>query len=85
MLQFWYVKRALFWIPKGWLPRYAEWVLGFPRAPAGSVSIQVWGYACANVVGMVSEAVAAAAVVGMRVLRGSGAVVEEKGGEKKVQ
>jgi len=58
-LQFWYAKQALFWIPKGWLPIYAEWLLAFPRAPRGSISIQVWGVACASVIQLVSTAVMA--------------------------
>ena len=41
------------------MPGYAEWMLSFPRAPRGSVSIQVWGLACATVVSMVGSAVVA--------------------------
>ncbi|KAJ9642496.1 GET complex subunit get1 [Coniosporium apollinis] len=63
-LQFWYARQALFWIPKGWLPGYMEWILAFPRAPRGSVSIQIWAIACASVVGMISEAVVAAYALG---------------------
>ncbi|KAK8218667.1 CHD5-like protein-domain-containing protein [Phyllosticta capitalensis] len=66
VLQFWYAKQALFWIPQGWVPRYVEWILAFPKAPTGSVSIQVWGFACASVVGMVGEALAALWVLGVR-------------------
>ena len=33
-----------------------EWVLAFPRAPTGSVSIQIWSLACAGAVGLVWEA-----------------------------
>jgi hypothetical protein len=62
-LQFWYAKRALYWIPKGWAPYYAEWILSFPKAPLGSVSIQIWGIACANVISLVSEALVAAYVL----------------------
>ncbi|KAI9697022.1 MAG: GET complex subunit get1 [Candelina mexicana] len=58
-LQFWYARQALFWIPQGWLPSYVEWMLSFPRAPRGSISIQVWGIACASVVQMVGGAVVA--------------------------
>ena len=56
-LQFWYAKYPMFWIPRGWVPRYVEWMLAFPRAPTGSISIQVWGIACATVVQMVGAAV----------------------------
>jgi len=58
-LQFYYSKQPLFWIPEGWLPGYVEWTLSFPRAPRGSVSIQVWQLACSSVIAMVSEAVVA--------------------------
>lgn len=49
----------MFWIPAGWVPYYAEWILSFPRAPLGSVSINVWGIACASMITLVSEALAA--------------------------
>lgn len=62
-LQFWYAKRPIFWLPKGLVPVYVEWLLAFPRAPTGSVSIQVWGIACATVVQLVSAAVIAAFVM----------------------
>jgi hypothetical protein len=62
-LQYWYAKRALFYIPKGWAPYYAEWILSFPRAPLGSVSIQLWGIACASVIALVGEALTAAFVL----------------------
>ena len=62
-LQFWYAKAAMFWIPQGWVPSYVEWMLSFPRAPMGSVSIQIWGISCASVVGVVGSAVVAAVVL----------------------
>jgi tail-anchored protein insertion receptor len=31
------------------VPWYVEWTLAFPRAPSGSVSINVWSAACAAV------------------------------------
>ncbi|KAL1627639.1 GET complex subunit get1 [Neofusicoccum ribis] len=58
-LQLWYSKQSLFWIPQGWFPGYVEWVLAFPKAPTGSVSIQIWGIACASVISLVSEALVA--------------------------
>ncbi|EKG21926.1 CHD5-like protein [Macrophomina phaseolina MS6] len=58
-LQFWYAKQPLFWIPQGWVPGYVEWILAFPRAPTGSISVQVWGVACASVISLVSEALVA--------------------------
>jgi hypothetical protein len=58
-LQFWYSKQAMFWIPKGLVPYYAEWLLSFPRAPLGSISIQAWGLACGAVILLVSDAIVA--------------------------
>jgi len=81
ILQFWYAKRAIFWIPKGWVPYYAEWILSFPRAPLGSVSLQVWTMACSSVVKMVSEALIAAAVLGL----GYVAAGKRKGGVKETK
>ncbi|KAF1967633.1 protein get1 [Bimuria novae-zelandiae CBS 107.79] len=63
ILQMWFAKTPMFWIPAGWVPYYAEWILSFPRAPLGSVSINVWGIACASMLGLVSEAVAASYVL----------------------
>ena len=37
------------------MPWYVERILSFPRAPNGSVSIQVWGAACVTVIGIVGE------------------------------
>lgn len=53
----------MFWIPRGWVPRYVEWILAFPRAPTGSVSIQMWGVSCATVVQLVGAAVVAGVVL----------------------
>ena len=49
----------MFWLPKGWVPWYVEWILAFPRAPTGSISIQVWGIACGTVVRLASTMVVA--------------------------
>ncbi|KAI8960507.1 CHD5-like protein-domain-containing protein [Daldinia sp. FL1419] len=59
LLPFWYAKQPMFWLPHGWFPYYAEWILSFPRAPVGSVSIASWQTACAGVVLLVSDTVAA--------------------------
>ncbi|KAF4551836.1 CHD5-like protein [Elsinoe fawcettii] len=59
LLQFWYSKRPMFWLPQGWVPYYAEWVLSFPRAPIGSVSMQVWWIACASVILLAGEGISA--------------------------
>ena len=58
-LQLWYTKQPLFWIPQGWVPGYVEWILSFPRAPRGSISINIWDIACASVIGLVSEVITA--------------------------
>ena len=49
----------MFWIPKGWVPYYAEWLLSFPRAPLGSISIQAWFLACTAITVLVSDAIVA--------------------------
>ncbi|KAI5845418.1 CHD5-like protein-domain-containing protein [Tricharina praecox] len=49
-LQFWYSKSPMFWLPQGWVPGVVERGLSFPRAPRGSVSIQVWSFAVGQVV-----------------------------------
>ena len=62
-LQFWYSKQPMFWLPLGLVPWYIEWILSFPRAPIGSVSIQIWGVACLTVVQLVGAAVVAVFVL----------------------
>ena len=66
VLQFWFAKSPMFWIPAGWVPYYVEWILSFPRAPLGSVSINVWGIACASMISLVAEAMAAVWVLATR-------------------
>ncbi|KIW05399.1 hypothetical protein, variant [Verruconis gallopava] len=68
-LQYWYARTAMFWIPKGWVPYYAEWILSWPRAPIGSVSIQMWFIACGSVISIVGEAVGAAFALLMEALQ----------------
>jgi hypothetical protein len=53
----------MFWIPANWVPYYAEWILSFPRAPLGSVSINIWGIACASMIALVAEAITAVYVL----------------------
>ncbi|CAG8982835.1 hypothetical protein HYALB_00006645 [Hymenoscyphus albidus] len=60
LLQMWFQKQPMFWIPKGWAPYWAEWLLSFPRAPVGSVSVQSWSVACMAVILLVSDALVAA-------------------------
>ncbi|KAK2047598.1 CHD5 domain-containing protein [Colletotrichum somersetense] len=54
-LPFWYSKEPMFWLPYGWFPYYAEWILSFPKAPIGSVSIASWQLACSGMVTLVTE------------------------------
>ncbi|PQE09238.1 putative get1 protein [Rutstroemia sp. NJR-2017a WRK4] len=75
LLQFWFSKRAMFWLPKGWFPYYAEWLLSFPRAPMGSISIQAWTLACAAVILLVSDALVATVAL---VMGGVGVSQKEK-------
>jgi tail-anchored protein insertion receptor len=49
----------MFWLPEGWVPYYAEWLLSFPRAPLGSISIQAWFVACGAVILLASDAILA--------------------------
>ncbi|CAG8379777.1 unnamed protein product [Penicillium salamii] len=58
-LQFWYSKTPVFPLPAGWFPYYAEWIVSFPRAPLGSVSIQVWSNVCAAAIALAAEVVGA--------------------------
>lgn len=53
----------MFWVPAGWVPYYVEWILSFPRAPLGSVSINIWGIACASMIALVAEGLGAAWVL----------------------
>jgi hypothetical protein len=64
----------MFWLPKGWVPYYAEWLLSFPRAPVGSISIQAWALACGAIILLVSDATVAVIALAMK----QGAVKEEK-------
>lgn len=47
----------MFWLPYGWFPYWAEWLISFPRAPLGSVSIASWQLACTGMVTLVGELV----------------------------
>ncbi|KAG0637986.1 CHD5-like protein-domain-containing protein [Tuber brumale] len=50
----WYRREPIFWIPEGWVPGYVEWGLSFPKAPIGSVSIQVWAFAVSQVLRVIA-------------------------------
>ncbi|PSR78806.1 CHD5-like protein-domain-containing protein [Coniella lustricola] len=58
-LPFWFSREPLFWLPHGLFPYYAEWLISFPRAPLGSVSIVSWQLACTGVVALVADAISA--------------------------
>lgn len=55
----WYAREPMFWLPHGWFPYYAEWIISFPRAPLGSVSVASWQLACTGVVALVSDTLGA--------------------------
>ena len=46
LLQLWFAKRPMLWLPEGLFPGWLEWCLALPRAPKGSISLHVWGLAC---------------------------------------
>lgn len=79
LCNFYYSKQPLFWLPQGWVPWHVEWVLSFPRAPVGSVSINIWAMACAAVIAMASEGIKAALTLK------EGKVVEGKNKGEKIQ
>jgi tail-anchored protein insertion receptor len=53
-LYFWYRGEPIFWIPEGWAPGYVEWILSWPKAPKGSVSIQIWGFAVSQMLSILT-------------------------------
>ncbi|CAK7209095.1 GET complex subunit get1 [Sporothrix bragantina] len=59
LLPFWYAREPMFWLPHGWFPGYAEWLMAFPRAPRGSVSIASWQVACTVVLGLLKDTILA--------------------------
>ncbi|KAI9038490.1 guided entry of tail-anchored proteins factor 1 [Aspergillus affinis] len=65
-LQFWYSKTPVFALPEAWVPYYVAWILSFPRAPMGSVSIQVWSNVCATAISALAEIVT---IVGQAAIR----------------
>ncbi|KAF2480183.1 CHD5-like protein-domain-containing protein [Neohortaea acidophila] len=75
---FYFGKQAMFWLPSGWFPYPVEWVLSFPRAPLGAVSINVWGIACASVIGLLKEGVVG--VWGLRSAEGKQGAVKVPAG-----
>ncbi|KAL7805673.1 CHD5-like domain-containing protein [Trichoderma aethiopicum] len=55
IIPFWYATEPMFWLPYGWFPYYAEWIISFPRAPLGSVSIASWQLACTGIVTLLKD------------------------------
>lgn len=55
LVPFWYAKEPMFWLPHGWFPYWAEWVVSFPRAPLGSVSVASWQLACTGMIALISD------------------------------
>lgn len=62
------------------MPYYAEWLLSFPRAPLGSISIQAWSLACAAIILLVSDALVAT----IALVTGAGKGSAQKGEPMKV-
>ncbi|KAI4600512.1 GET complex subunit get1 [Pestalotiopsis sp. 9143b] len=85
ILPFWYAKEPMFWLPKGWFPYYAEWVLSFPRAPMGSVSIVSWQMACTVVIKLVSDTIASilGLILGAKLQKREQPMAASAAGEKK--
>ncbi|CAK9783905.1 unnamed protein product [Cutaneotrichosporon oleaginosum] len=48
-LVWWYRRVPVFWLPAGWVPGPVAWVLAFPGAPRGSVSVGAWSTVCKQV------------------------------------
>ncbi|QIW97373.1 hypothetical protein AMS68_002891 [Peltaster fructicola] len=73
-LQWWFSKRAMFWLPQGWVPHAVEWILSLTAAPLGSISINMWWIACASMISLVSEIV----LSGIKLSQRQGQAVTEK-------
>ncbi|KAI5289540.1 GET complex subunit get1 [Ascosphaera aggregata] len=54
---FWYSKTPAFTLPLRWFPYPIEWLLAFPRAPTGTVSVNVWSSVCSTVVCQIGGAI----------------------------
>lgn len=58
-LPFWYAREPTFWLPYGWFPYYAEWLISFPAAPLGSVSVASWQLASTAIISIVVNSMGA--------------------------
>lgn len=70
----------MFWLPYGWFPYWAEWLISFPRAPLGSVSIASWQLACTGMVTLIGELVTG--IGGLVAAMGRKQEVKEKQGKR---
>lgn len=78
-LQFRYNSTPVFVLPPGWFPYYVEWVLSFPKAPMGSVSVQVWSSVCGVAVRVLAEIISTVLLwVGSRIQQRHAVPVEAK-------
>ena len=58
VVQWRYSKTPIYWLPTGLVPWPIEWIISFPRAPLGSVSVSTWGAACGGVVDLAGKGIA---------------------------
>ncbi|KAJ5179699.1 Protein g.t1.c1 [Penicillium capsulatum] len=77
-LQFWYSKTPVFALPQDWFPYYVQWILSFPRAPLGSVSIHIWSNVCATAIAVVAEALGSMLVLAISPKKDTAAGKEAK-------
>lgn len=68
----------MFWLPHGWFPYYAEWIISFPRAPMGSVSVASWQLACTGVITFVADTITAILSLVSAAMQGSKGKQPEK-------
>lgn len=78
LLPFWYAREPMFWLPHGWFPYYAEWLISFPRAPLGSVSVTSWQLACTGVIALARDAVEALVLLFLEARKGYAARQREQ-------
>ncbi|KAL7917934.1 CHD5-like domain-containing protein [Trichoderma austrokoningii] len=84
IIPFWYATQPMFWLPHGWFPYYAEWIISFPRAPLGSVSIASWQLACTGVLSLLVDVLTAVFNLGQGTKQKE-APVPAAGGEKSTE
>lgn len=78
-LPFWYSREPMFWLPHGWFPYYAEWLISFPRAPLGSVSVASWQLACRGVIALVADTIGAV----LKLVMDAGQEAQQAGGRQR--